>query len=152
MKDISLSLMLQSTYQTDEENGIWCDINQYKHQHNGHNYSSFRSLLISISLSPMSGRRPLQCNDRGTSLSSKIRLMRSLVTSIFPYACDSESWTLTAELQRRMRAMEMSTCYCKTLRISYKDHVTNEEVCANIQQAIRPVSYTHLTLPTTRMV
>ena len=64
--------------------------------------------------------------------------MRSLVTSIFPYACDSESWTLTAEPQRRMRAMEMSTCYCKTLRISYKDHVTNEEVCANIQQAIRP--------------
>ena len=37
-------------------------------------------------------------NDRSISLSSKIRLMRSLVTSIFLYAC--ESWTLTAELQR----------------------------------------------------
>ena len=33
-------------------------------------------------------------NDRSISLSSKIRLMRSLVTSIFLYAC--ESWTLTA--------------------------------------------------------
>ena len=32
-------------------------------------------------------------NDRSISLSSKIRLMRSLVTSIFLYAC--ESWTLT---------------------------------------------------------
>ena len=26
--------------------------------------------------------------------------------------------------------------YCKTLRISYKDRVTNEEVLAKIQQAI----------------
>ena len=29
-------------------------------------------------------------------------------------------------------------CYCKALRISYKDHVTNEEVRAKIQQAIAP--------------
>ena len=33
--------------------------------------------------------------------------------------------------------MEMS-CYSKILRISYKDHVANEEVHAKIQQAIRP--------------
>ena len=53
------------------------------------------------------------------------------------------------------------------LRISYKDHVTDEEVRAKIQQAIGPhehlltivkrrklqsVSYTHLTLPTTAEV
>ena len=37
-------------------------------------------------------------NNRNIYLSSKIRLMRSLVTSIFLYAC--ESWTFTAELQR----------------------------------------------------
>ena len=29
-------------------------------------------------------------------------------------------------------------CYCKILLISYKDHVTNEEVHAKIQQAIGP--------------
>ena len=29
-------------------------------------------------------------------------------------------------------------CYHKILHISYKDHVTNEEVLANIQQSIRP--------------
>ena len=29
-------------------------------------------------------------------------------------------------------------CYCKILRVSYKDHVTNEEVRAKIQQAIGP--------------
>ena len=61
--------------------------------------------------------------------------MRSLVTSIFLYAC--ESWTLAAELQRRIQAMEMR-CYRKIIRISYKDHVTNDEVRAKIQQAIGP--------------
>ena len=61
--------------------------------------------------------------------------MHSLVTFIFLYAC--ESWTLTAELQRRRQAMEMR-CNCKTLHISYKDHVTNKEVCFKIQQAIGP--------------
>ena len=61
--------------------------------------------------------------------------MRSLVTSVFLYAC--ESWTLTAELQRRIQAMEMR-CYRKILRVSCKDHATNEEVGAKIQQAIGP--------------
>ena len=56
-------------------------------------------------------------------------------TAIFPYAC--ESWTLTAELLRRIQAMEMR-CYRKMLHISYKDHVTNEEVRAKIQQAFGP--------------
>ena len=63
--------------------------------------------------------------DKSISLSSKIRLMRFLVTSI----------CLSAELQRRIQAMEMR-CYSKILRISYKDHFTNEEVRAKIQQAI----------------
>ena len=80
-------------------------------------------------------RLKLVWNDRSISLSSKIRLMRSLVTSIFMCAC--ESLTLTAELQTRIQAMEMR-CYFKIPHISYKDHVTNEEVCAKIQQAIRP--------------
>ena len=61
--------------------------------------------------------------------------MRSLVISIFLHAC--ELLTLIAELQRRIQAMEMR-CYRKILRISYKDHVTNEEVRAKIQQAIGP--------------
>ena len=61
--------------------------------------------------------------------------MRSLVTSIFLYAC--ESWTLTAELQRRIQAMEMRR-YRKTLRVTHKDHVTNEEVRSKIQQTIGP--------------
>ena len=69
-------------------------------------------------------------NDRSISLSSMIRLKRSLVTSIFLYAC--ESWALTAELQRRIEATKMK-CYPKILHISYKDHVSKEEVRAKIQ-------------------
>ena len=61
--------------------------------------------------------------------------MRSLVASIFLYAC--ESWTLTAELQRRIKATEMR-CYRKMLHISYTHPVTNEEVRAKLQQAIGP--------------
>ena len=70
--------------------------------------------------------------DKSISLSSKILLMRSLVTFIFLYVC--ESWTLTTKFQRRIRAMEMR-CYHKIRHISYKDHV---KVRAKIQQAIGP--------------
>ena len=52
--------------------------------------------------------------DNNIPLGSKVKLMRSLVISIFLYACDS--WTLTAELEKRTQAFE----------ISYKDHLTNE--------------------------
>ena len=67
--------------------------------------------------------------------------MHSLCHIHLPYAC--ESWTLTAELQRRRQVIEMR-CYCKILRISYKDHVTDEEVRPTIQQAIGP--YEDLTI------
>ena len=40
-------------------------------------------------------------------------------------------------LQRRIQAIEMKF-YRKTLRMSYKHHVTNKEVRAKIQQAIGP--------------
>ena len=60
--------------------------------------------------------------------------MCSLVISIFLYAC--ESLTLTAELEKRMQAFEMR-CYWGLLNISYKDHVTNEEVCRKSQAVIR---------------
>ena len=42
-------------------------------------------------------------NDSSISLGPKIGLMCSLVTSILLYAC--ESWTLTAQLQRRIQVM-----------------------------------------------
>ena len=59
--------------------------------------------------------------------------MRSLVISIFLYAC--ESLTLTVELDKRTQAFQMR-CYRRLLNISYKDHVTNVEVRKKIQAAI----------------
>ena len=68
-------------------------------------------------------------NDRSIFFIFKIRLMRSLVTSIFLYAC--ELWTLTAELQRRIRCMEIGA-------IARYYTYTNEEAFAKIQHAIGP--------------
>ena len=74
-------------------------------------------------------------NDRNITVSSKIRLMRSLIMSIFLYAF--ETWTLSADLQKRIQAMEIR-CFRKILRISYKDHVTNEAVRNKTKQTIGP--------------
>ena len=70
--------------------------------------------------------------DNNISLGSKVKLMRSFVISIFLYAC--ESWTLTAELENRTQAFEMR-CYRRLLNISYKDHVTNEDVSQKDQSS-----------------
>ena len=70
--------------------------------------------------------------DNNISLGSKV---------IFLYAC--ESWTLTVEFEKRTQTFEMR-CYRRLLNISYKDHVTNEEVHRKIQAAIG--EYDELTL------
>ena len=57
--------------------------------------------------------------DKNISLASKVKLMRTLILSTFLFAC--ESWTLTAEIERRIQALEMG-CYRRLLNISYKDH------------------------------
>ena len=59
--------------------------------------------------------------------------MHSIVISIFLLTC--ESWTLTAELEKRTQASKMR-CYQRLLNISYKNHVTNEEVRSKTQAAI----------------
>ena len=74
-------------------------------------------------------------NGKNIAISSKVRLMRSLAMSIFLYAC--ETWTITADIERRIQALEMR-CFHKLLGISYRDHITNEEVKARIGNAIGP--------------
>ena len=70
--------------------------------------------------------------DKNISLASKVKLMRTLILCTFLHAC--ESWTLTAEIERRIQTLEMR-CYRRLLNISYKDHVTNEKVRNRIQNA-----------------
>ena len=53
----------------------------------------------------------------------------------FLYAC--ETWTLTAELEKKIQTTEMR-CFRRLLGISYRDHVTNEKVGNRIRQAIGP--------------
>ena len=74
-------------------------------------------------------------NDKNIAISSKIRLMRSLAMSIFLYAC--ETWIITADIERKIQALEMRR-FRKLLGISYRDHITNEEVKARIGNAIGP--------------
>ena len=75
-------------------------------------------------------------NDRNITVSSKIRLMRSLVMSIFLYA--SETWTLSADLQKRIQTMKM-ICFRKILRISYKDHATTKSCPQQDQTSHRTI-------------
>ena len=63
--------------------------------------------------------------------------MRSLVTSIFLISECLSIMDPHSRAPKKNKAMEMR-CYRKILHISYKDHVTNEEVRAKIQQAIGP--------------
>ena len=74
-------------------------------------------------------------NDKNIDLSSKIRLLRSLIMSIFSYSC--ETWTLTAEIERKIQTVEMSS-FRRLIGISYRDHITNEEVRSRIRAAIGP--------------
>ena len=73
--------------------------------------------------------------DKNIALSTKIRLLRSLIMPIFLYAC--ETWTLTAETERKIQTMEMRS-FRRLLGISYREHITNEGVRSRIRQAIGP--------------
>ena len=63
--------------------------------------------------------------DKNIALNTKIRLLRSLIMSIFLYAC--ETWTLTVETERKIQTIEMRSSR-RLLGISYREHITNEEV------------------------
>ena len=61
-----------------------------------------------------------------------VHLVFSIAHSIFLYAC--ETWTMTADLERRIHALEMR-CYGRLLGISYKDHISSKEVAHRIEKA-----------------
>ena len=89
---------------------------------------------IAQTVAALSKLKPIW-KDRTLSLHTKVRLLRSLVTSIFLYAC--ETWTLTAELERTIQSLEMR-CYRRIFNISYKDHITNEEVRSQVRALVGP--------------
>ena len=63
--------------------------------------------------------------------------MHALVISLFLFLYAYESFTLTADLENRIQATEMRY-FRKILGITYRDHVTNEEVRNRIKQTTGP--------------
>ena len=62
---------------------------------------------------------------RTISLTHKLKLINSLVHSVFLYGC--ETWTLTADLEKRITSFEMK-CFRRILNITFRDHITNQAV------------------------
>ena len=79
--------------------------------------------------------RPAVWNERSISLSSKIRLMRSLATSIVLYACESS--ILTAELQRRIRVKEMGVLPQDTTNLIHRQCYRRGSLCQNHRKETR---------------
>jgi hypothetical protein len=64
---------------------------------------------------------------RAISDKLKVRLVQSLVFPAVTYGC--ESWTLLASQWEKLRAFER-ICYRRVMGISYREHMTNEQVYA----------------------
>ena len=83
---------------------------------------------IGMTKSAAGALRKIWCS-HNVSLRTKMRLMRSLVFSIFLYGC--ESWTLKERDKRRINALEM-WCWRQMLRISWTEHRTNHYVLQRV--------------------
>ena len=69
----------------------------------------------------------LKC--RTMSIDTRLRVLNCYVFPILMYAC--ESWTITPELEKKLKATEMwmlRRMLRRMLRISWTEHVSNEEV------------------------
>ena len=69
------------------------------------------------------------------SFEAKHRLYKTLVVSILLYGC--ETWTLLADTERRIQAFEYK-CLRRLLKISYRDHKTNEYVRSTVESYVGP--------------
>ena len=65
------------------------------------------------------------------TLNTRKRLVKCYVLSTFLYS--AETWTMTTDMENKVNAFEM-WIYRKMLKISYKDHVTNEEVLRRMNE------------------
>ena len=74
--------------------------------------------------------------DSSLSLTTKLRLLRALVLSVFLYG--AESWTLNADIEKRINAFEMN-CYRRLLQVHWTSHTTNAEVWTRVTELGGPV-------------
>ena len=71
------------------------------------------------------GRLQSIWKDKEVSLTTKVKLLQTLVFPIISYAC--KMWTFKTDVTRTLEAFEMQ-CYCCVLSIKWQDHITNVEV------------------------
>ena len=65
------------------------------------------------------------------TLKTRKRLVKCYIMSTFLYS--AETWTLTTEMENKINAFEM-WIYRRMLKISYQDHVTNEDVLKRMKE------------------
>ena len=97
-----------------------------------HNLEGSRREVLSRAAQTMAALKIIW-KDKNIRIKHKIRLMRSLVITIFLYACNT--WTLTTKLHRRIQSLEFR-CFRKILAVSYKDRITNEQMRKTIIKQI----------------
>ena len=66
---------------------------------------------------------------RHVSLPLKLRLLKCYVFPVLLYG--AETWNITEQLMKKLSAFEM-WLYRRILRISWTDHITNEEVLQRV--------------------
>ena len=74
--------------------------------------------------------------DSGISMATKLRLLRALVLSVFLYG--AESWTLNAEIEKRINAFEMN-CYRRLLQVHWTSHTRNADIRKRVIDLAGPV-------------
>ena len=80
------------------------------------------------------GRIQSVWKDNEASVTTKVKLLQTLVFPIICYAC--ETWTLKADVTHRLEAFEMQS-YHHLLSIKWKGHITNAEVLTQLGSFIK---------------
>ena len=88
---------------------------------------------ITMTLSSF-GRLQSIWKDKEVPLTTKVKLLQTLVFSIICYAC--EMWTLKADVTHRLEAFDMQ-CYCCLWNIKWQDHITNMKVLTQLGSFIK---------------
>jgi len=65
------------------------------------------------------------------SIETRKRFLKCYIWSVLLYG--SESWTISAEMKKKLEAMEM-WCYRRMLKVSWTEFVSNEKVLAKVRE------------------
>jgi len=96
----------------------------------GRSITEIKTRIIALATAAMTKLNTIW-KSRDVSTATKIKLFKALVISTLLYGC--ETWTLNAEMEKRLQAFEMKS-FRKILRISYTEHKTNDFVWTTVNQ------------------